>query len=42
MDPLFLLPMALLIAVAGVRIMFCGHRHDRRRDRRRTDPKVMP
>lgn len=37
MDTLYLIPLALLIAMAGIRIMFCGHRHAMRRDRRSTD-----
>lgn len=37
MDTLYLIPLALVIALAGVRIMFCGHQHERRRDRRSTD-----
>lgn len=37
MDYLYLIIPALAIAAAGVRIMFCGHRHQVRRDRRSTD-----
>jgi hypothetical protein len=28
---------ALVIVIAGIRMMYCGHRHQVRRDRRSTD-----
>lgn len=37
MDHLYLIFPALVLAAIGVRIMFCGHRHQVRRDRRSTD-----
>lgn len=35
-----LLAAALIVVIAGIRMMHCGHRHQVRRDRRSTDRRA--